>query len=62
MNIVKESIAETSELKLVRTKIGYRFVYEILTKRKDGEGLSCFVSRDEEEARRMYEKLKREMK
>lgn len=62
MNIVKESIAETNELKLVRTKIGYRFVYEILTKRKDGEGLSCFVSRDEEEARRMYEKLNSEMK
>lgn len=62
MNIIKESIAEISELKLVRTKIGYRFVYEILTKRKDDEGLSCFVSRDEEEARRMYEKLKREIK
>lgn len=62
MNIIKESIAETNKLKFVRTKIGYRFVYEILTKRKDGEGLSCFVCRDEKEARSMYEKLKREMK
>jgi hypothetical protein len=61
MNIVKESIAETSDLKLVRTKIGYRCLYEILTKRKDGEGLSCFVSRDEEEARKKFTKLKREM-
>ena len=62
MNIVKESIAETSKLKLVKTKLVNSYCFEIYTKRKNGYGVCCFLSRDEEEARRMYERLKREMK
>lgn len=58
----KESIAETRKLKLVRTKLVNGYYFEIYTKRKSGYGVCCFLSRDEEEARRMYEKLKREMK
>lgn len=58
----KEFIAETSKLKLVRTKLVNGSYFEIYTKRKNGYGVCCFLSRDEEEARRMYEKLKREMK
>lgn len=58
----KESIAETRKLKLVKTKLVNGCYFEIYTKRKNGYGVCCFLSRDEEEARRMYEKLKREMK
>lgn len=60
MNI-KETIAETRKLKLVRTKLVNGCYFEIYTKRKSGYGVCCFLSRDEEEARRMYEKLKSEM-
>ena len=57
----KESIAETRKLKLVRTKLVNGYNFEIFTKRKNEYGVCCFLSRDEEEARRMYEKLKRKM-
>ena len=58
----KESIAKTRKLKLVRTKLVNGSYFEIYTKRKNEYGVCCFLSRDEEEARRMYEKLKRKMK
>lgn len=58
----KESIAETSKLKLVRTKLVNGCYFEILTKRKNGYGLCYFLTRDEEEARKKFAKLKREMK
>jgi|GEM_PF-1856699 hypothetical protein len=61
MNIVKESIAETIELKLVRTKLVNGYYFEIFTKRKNGYGVCCFLSRDEEEARKKFAKLKSEM-
>ena len=60
MNI-KETIAETSKLKLVRTKLVNGSYFEIYTKRKNGYGVCCFLSR-EEEARKKFTKLKREMK
>ncbi|MEB3029121.1 hypothetical protein VJI72_04860 [Parvimonas micra] len=62
MNIVKESIAETSKLKLVRTKLVNGCYFEIYTKRTNGYGVCCFLSRDEEEARKKFAKLKRELK
>lgn len=57
----KESIAETRKLKLVRTKLVNGSYFEIYTKRKNGYGVCCFLSRDEEEARKKFAKLKREM-
>jgi hypothetical protein len=60
MNI-KETIAETRKLKLVRTKLVNGCYFEICTKRKSGYGVCCFLSRDEEEARKKFAKLKREM-
>ncbi len=57
----KESIAETRSLKLVRTKLVNGSYFEIYTKRKNGYGVCCFQSRDEEEARKKFAKLKREM-
>lgn len=58
----KVSIAETSKLKLVKTKLVNGYYFEIFTKRKNGYGVCCFLSRDEEEARKKFAKLKREMK
>lgn len=58
---IKESIAETRKLKLVRTKLVNGYYFEIFTKRKNGYGVCCFLSRDEEEARKKFAKLKREM-
>ncbi|EDP24134.1 hypothetical protein [Parvimonas micra] len=57
----KESIAETSKLKLVKTKLVNGYYFEIFTKRKNGYGVCCFLSRDEEETRKKFEKLKSEM-
>lgn len=58
----KESIAETSKLKLVKTKLVNGYYFEIFTKRKSGYGVCCFLSRDEKEARKKFAKLKREKK
>lgn len=62
MNIVKESIAETSKLKLVKTILADDCYFEILVKRKNEKETYCYLSKNEEEARKTFNRLKRQTK
>lgn len=58
---MKDVIAATSKLEIVRTKLKEGCLYEVLSRRKEGKGLCFLITRDEKEAREKFKKLKKEM-